>query len=79
VAVKDTGIGITPEDLPRIFAPFTQGDSSTTRQYEGTGLGLYISKKLLNLMQGSIRAESQPGSGTTIYIEGAVAGALAYC
>ena len=69
VAVKDTGIGITPEELPRIFAPFTQGDSSTTRQYGGTGLGLYISKKLLNLMQGSIRAESQPGSGTTIYIE----------
>lgn len=69
VAVKDTGIGISSEELPEIFAPFTQADSSTTRKYGGTGLGLYTCQKLVNLMEGTIRAESQFGIGTIIYIE----------
>ncbi len=69
LTVQDTGIGITPEALPQIFAPFTQADSSSTREYGGTGLGLYICQQLANLMGGSIRVESQPGVGSTFYIE----------
>lgn len=69
VSIKDTGIGIAPQELPHIFAPFKQVDSSNTREYGGIGLGLYICRKLLNLMNGSIWAESLLGTGTTIYIE----------
>lgn len=63
--VKDTGIGIASDKIERLFRPFSQVDSSTTRLYGGTGLGLVISKKLVELMGGSITVESVPGIGTT--------------
>ena len=63
-AVADTGIGIAPEDRERIFAPFTQADASTTRQYGGTGLGLTITRRLVDFMGGRIWVESEPGKGS---------------
>ncbi len=63
--VKDTGTGIAPEQLPRLFEPFSQVDDSTTRKYEGTGLGLAICKQLVSLMGGTIWAESTLGKGST--------------
>jgi signal transduction histidine kinase/CheY-like chemotaxis protein len=66
-SVSDSGIGIRPEDQARIFSPFTQADASTTRNYGGTGLGLTISRKLVELMNGQLRVESMPDHGTTFY------------
>lgn len=76
--VEDTGIGMTPEIVERLFSPFTQGDSSASRQYGGAGLGLTIARSLIRLMGGdNLRVESQPGRGSsfsfTLPLEGAAA------
>jgi two-component system sensor histidine kinase/response regulator len=63
--VLDTGIGITPKQMMRIFEPFCQGDGSTTRKYGGTGLGLNISRRIVEMMQGTIKVKSEPGVGST--------------
>jgi PAS domain S-box-containing protein len=65
ISVSDTGIGIASEQLQRIFAPFEQGDGSTTRKFGGTGLGLTICQRLTHLMGGSIQVESTPGCGSS--------------
>ena len=68
LSVADTGAGINPEAMNRIFAPFSQEDNSTTRKYGGTGLGLSICAKLVELMGGKIWAESTKGCGSTFHV-----------
>lgn len=66
--VEDSGIGIDDEKLDQVFEPFTQADGSMTRQYEGAGLGLSIVRRLASFMNGSVAAESWPGSGTAMHV-----------
>ena len=68
IEVRDTGIGIAESDLGKVFAPFEQGDSSTTRKFGGTGLGLTITRQLVGLMNGEISARSQVGVGTSFVL-----------
>jgi PAS domain S-box-containing protein len=69
MAVSDQGIGMTPEQMGRIFEAFSQAEASTTKTYGGTGLGLVISRKFCRLMGGDITVESTPGEGTTFTVE----------
>lgn len=67
--IKDTGIGMTPEQVDKLFTPFEQGDRSITRRFGGSGLGLSIVKNLVDMMGGEIKVFSTPGEGTTFIVQ----------
>src|SRR5262249_29016243 len=68
IAVIDTGIGMTAEQMSRLFEEFSQADASTARQYGGTGLGLAITRRLSQMMGGDVRVASEPGKGSTFTV-----------
>ena len=68
IAIADTGIGIAPRDIPRALMPFAQIDSQLSRRYEGTGLGLPLTKSLVELFGGTLEIESELGAGTTVSV-----------
>jgi two-component system cell cycle sensor histidine kinase PleC len=68
VCVRDTGIGIAPEAMADVFEPFRQIDSALSRKFEGTGLGLSLVKKLVDLHGGQVRMESTLGKGTSVFV-----------
>ncbi len=67
VSVKDTGIGLSDDDMKGLFEPFRQSNDSVSRKYGGTGLGLFLCKRIAELMDGDIRVESKPGAGSVFY------------
>lgn len=67
--IKDTGLGVKKEDIPKLFKEFEQIDSSLSREYGGTGLGLALTKRLVELHKGSVWVESEPGVGSTFYVK----------
>jgi signal transduction histidine kinase len=67
-AVKDRGIGISAEDLPRVFTPFFRGDRSRSRETGGVGLGLTLAKRIVEAHQGTIEVASEVGNGTTVRV-----------
>ena len=67
--VKDTGIGMTPEQMDRLFEAFSQADTSISRRYGGTGLGLAVTRRFCHLMGGDVDVESVPGEGSTFTVE----------
>jgi signal transduction histidine kinase len=69
ICVSDTGIGIPPDKIERVFDPFFQGQSGTTREYPGVGLGLSISRDFARAMGGDISVESAPNEGCTVTID----------
>jgi signal transduction histidine kinase len=69
LTIRDTGIGIAPDDLTRVLQPFAQAESGLNRRYEGTGLGLPLTRGLVELHRGSFRLESELGQGTQAIIE----------
>jgi signal transduction histidine kinase len=68
MSVRDNGIGIAPENMRRLFKEFEQLDNSVTRSHQGTGLGLALTRTLVEMQGGSIRAESEPGGGSTFIV-----------
>jgi signal transduction histidine kinase len=68
IRIADTGIGIAPDALPIIFEPFRQVESATTRHYGGSGLGLYVVRRLLDVLGGTIAVDSEPGRGSTFTV-----------
>jgi signal transduction histidine kinase len=68
LAVADTGIGMTPEQLGRLFQEFSQAEASTAKKYGGTGLGLAITRKLARLMGGDVTVTSEPGKGSVFTV-----------
>jgi len=68
IDVRDTGVGIRPQDIGRLFTEFQQLDSSPTRRYQGTGLGLALTRKIVEFQGGSISVASEPGVGSTFTV-----------